>query len=99
MPQPPQADKIWKDGELVPWQDANLHLLSQAVQFGMSVFEGIRCYETPKGPAVFRLREHLRRLIDSATIYRMRPSYDVDTLVEACRRTVRENALVACYVR
>jgi branched-chain amino acid aminotransferase len=84
---------------MVPWQDANLHLLSQAVQFGMSVFEGIRCYETPKGPAIFRLREHLRRLLDSATIYRMRPSYDVDALVEACRKTVRDNALVACYVR
>ena len=99
MPAPPQADKIWRDGELVPWKDANLHLLSQAVQFGMSVFEGIRCYDTPKGPAIFRLREHLRRLLDSSTVYRMKPSHGVDALVDACRQVVRDNRLGAAYVR
>jgi branched-chain amino acid aminotransferase len=95
----PEAERIWKDGELVPWRDAQLHLLSQAVQFGMSVFEGVRCYDTPRGPAIFRLREHLRRLIDSATVYRMKPAHDVDALVDACRAVVRENRLGACYVR
>jgi branched-chain amino acid aminotransferase len=95
----PEAERIWKDGELVPWRDAHLHLLSQAVQFGMSVFEGVRCYDTPRGPAIFRLREHLRRLIDSATVYRMKPAHDVDALVDACRALVRENRLGACYVR
>jgi branched-chain amino acid aminotransferase len=99
MPPTPQAERVWRDGELVPWKDAQLHLLSQAVQFGMSVFEGVRCYDTPDGPAIFRLREHLRRLLDSATIYRMRPAYDADALVEACRQVVRENGLGACYVR
>jgi branched-chain amino acid aminotransferase len=99
MATPPESERIWKDGELVPWRDAQLHLLSQAVQFGMSVFEGVRCYDTPRGPAIFRLREHLRRLLDSATIYRMRPAYDVDALVDACRAVVKANGLGACYVR
>ncbi len=95
----PPTEKIWKDGDFIDWADATLHLLSTAVQFGTSVFEGIRCYQTPRGPAIFRLREHLRRLIDSATIYRMRPPHDIDTLVEACRAVVRVNGLQSCYVR
>lgn len=94
-----EATWIWKDGELVAWKDATVHLLSTAVQFGSSVFEGIRCYATPRGPAIFRLREHLERLLDSATIYRMRPDYSVDALVEACRRVVRDNELESCYLR
>jgi len=94
-----EATWIWKDGELVAWKDATVHLLSTAVQFGSSVFEGIRCYPTPRGPAIFRLPEHLRRLLDSATIYRMRPDHSVDALVEACRRVVRENGLESCYLR
>lgn len=93
------TEKIWKDGQLIPWADATVHLLSTAVQFGSSVFEGIRCYETPRGPAIFRLREHIRRLLDSATIYRMSPDVDLDTFVEACRLVVRENDLGSCYVR
>jgi branched-chain amino acid aminotransferase len=94
-----EATWIWKDGELVAWKDATVHLLSTAVQFGSSVFEGIRCYATPRGPAIFRLPEHVRRLMDSATIYRMRPEHSVDVLVEACRRVVRENDLESCYIR
>jgi branched-chain amino acid aminotransferase len=94
-----EATWIWKDGDLVPWKDATVHLLSTAVQFGSSVFEGIRCYATPRGPALFRLPEHIRRLLDSASIYRMRPDHSVDALVEACRRVVRENALESCYIR
>ncbi|TVP49563.1 MAG: branched-chain amino acid transaminase [Gemmatimonadales bacterium] len=94
-----EATWIWKDGELVAWKDATVHLLSTAVQFGSSVFEGIRCYATPRGPAIFRLPEHICRLLDSASIYRMRPDYPVDALVEACRRVVRENDLESCYIR
>jgi hypothetical protein len=88
-----EATWIWKDGALVPWKEATVHLLSTAVQFGSSVFEGIRCYETPAGPAIFRLREHLERLMDSATIYRMRPEWTVDALVEGSRELIRANAL------
>jgi branched-chain amino acid aminotransferase len=94
-----EAEWIWKDGELVPWKDATVHLLSTAVQFGSSVFEGIRCYATPEGPAIFRLPEHVRRLMDSATIYRMRPDWSVDAMVEACREVIRANALESAYVR
>jgi branched-chain amino acid aminotransferase len=90
---------IWKDGEFVAWKDATVHLLSTAVQFGSSVFEGIRCYHTPKGPSVFRLPEHLRRLFDSATIYRMVPEHSLQSLTEACLEVVRRNGLDACYIR
>ncbi len=93
------AEWIWKDGEFVAWQDAQVHLLSVAVQFGSSVFEGIRCYDTAKGPAIFRLREHIRRLHDSCRIYRMPLAHEEDALVEACRDTVRRNGLENCYVR
>ena len=68
-----ESDWIWKNGEMIGWHDAQLHLLSTAVQFGTSVFEGIRAYETPKGPAIFKLDQHLRRLMDSAKVYRMTP--------------------------
>jgi branched-chain amino acid aminotransferase len=94
-----EAEWIWRDGEMIPWWDAKVHLLSTAVQFGSSVFEGIRCYATPVGPAVFRLPEHLRRLIDSATIYRMRPAHTIEELTAACLRVVRENGLESCYLR
>ncbi len=69
------------------------------MQFGASLFEGIRCYETPRGPAIFRLPEHIRRLYDSATIYRMRPAHAPEVFIEACRDVVRDNALTSCYIR
>lgn len=94
-----ESDWIWHDGTFVPWADANVHLLSLAVQFGTSVFEGIRCYATPRGPAIFRLPEHIRRLRDSCAIYRMVPEYDQAALEEACRAVVRKNALADCYIR
>jgi branched-chain amino acid aminotransferase len=93
------AEWIWADGKFVPWAETKVHLLSVAVQFGSSMFEGIRCYETDDGPAVFRLREHIRRLHDSCRIYRMPLEHSVDALVEACRDTVRKNELGDCYVR
>ena len=90
---------IWKDGEFVRWEDANVHILSLAVQFAASVFEGVRCYETPRGPAVFRLHDHLRRLMASSRTYRMQPEHTIEELTEAVYATIRKNELSACYVR
>lgn len=90
---------IWKDGEFIRWEDANVHILSLAVQFASSVFEGVRCYETPNGPAVFRLHDHLKRLMGSSRTYRMQPAYTIDELAEATLATVRRNDLSACYIR
>ncbi|HEU4630284.1 MAG TPA: branched-chain amino acid transaminase [Gemmatimonadaceae bacterium] len=94
-----EAQWIWQDGEFVPWHDAKVHVLSLAVQFGSSVFEGIRCYETPDGPAIFRLREHLERLLGSCRIYRIPLEYSVDDLTEACAAAVERNGLTSCYIR
>lgn len=94
-----KAEWIWKDGTFIRWEDAQLHLLSTAVMFGTSVFEGIRAYDTPEGPQVFRLQDHLRRLIDSCRTYRFDLKYDLDALVAACVEGVRKNALSSCYIR
>jgi branched-chain amino acid aminotransferase len=90
---------IWRDGEFVRWQDATVHVLAHSLQFGSSVFEGIRCYGTPRGPAIFRLEDHLGRLLDSCKIYRMEPKYSLDELVAACCELVDRNGLDACYLR
>ena len=74
---------IWFNGKLVPHEDAKVHVLTHALHYGSSVFEGIRCYDTGAGPGVFRLREHMRRMIDSARIHRMHIPYSIDELVEA----------------
>jgi branched-chain amino acid aminotransferase len=94
-----EAEWIWKDGEFIRWQDAQVHVLSLAVQFGSSVFEGIRCYSTPEGPAVFRLPEHIRRLVDSCRIYRIDLPYTAAEIEDACTGTVARNALDSCYLR
>ena len=94
-----RTHRIWRDGELVNWDDANIHVLSHVVHYGSSVFEGIRCYETPNGGAVFRLREHMRRLLDSAKIYRMPMRWSLDDLVQATVDTVAGNDLRECYLR
>ena len=93
------TDWIWRDGEFIRWDDAQIHVLSHSVQFGSSVFEGIRCYSTARGPAIFRLQDHLQRMIDSAKIYRMDLAYSLDDLVEACCELVERNELDACYLR
>ncbi|GJG88033.1 branched chain amino acid aminotransferase [Gemmatimonadetes bacterium T265] len=90
---------IWRDGQLIPWDEATLHVMSHVVHYGSSVFEGVRCYETPAGPAVFRLREHMRRLLDSCKIYRMPMRWSLDDLVQATLDTVAANELRACYLR
>ena len=94
-----EADWIWKDGEYVQWHDAKVHLLATAVQFGTSVFEGIRAYETSNGPAIFRLGAHIDRLVDSATIYRMLPDYTAQEIADVCVDIVKKNDLQNCYIR
>jgi branched-chain amino acid aminotransferase len=94
-----EADWIWKDGAFVPWAQARVHVLSIAVQFGSSVFEGIRCYGGHAGPAIFRLHEHIRRLMDSCRIYRMDPGRSAPELEQACIDTIARNALSDCYLR
>lgn len=92
--------KIWHNGRFIAWDDAKIHVLSHVVSYGSSVFEGIRCYATPFGPAIFRLRDHVRRMVDSAKIYRMENlGYASDELAEAMLDTVRVNQLQACYLR
>ena len=93
------TEKIWHNGNLIPWQDAKIHVLSHVVSYGSSVFEGIRCYETAQGPAVFRLREHMRRLVDSAKIYRMDIPFGLDELCDSTVELIRVNGLASCYVR
>ncbi len=93
------ADKVWMNGELVAWEDARIHISSHVIHYGSSVFEGIRSYDTPKGPRVFRLRDHMRRLFDSARIYRMDVPYTLDALVGAALDTIRANGFTECYIR
>jgi branched-chain amino acid aminotransferase len=90
---------IWFDGKLVPWREANIHVLTHSLHYGLAVFEGIRAYKTDKGTAIFRLHEHMERLANSAHIYQMQLPYSREQLAEACREVVRENKLESCYVR
>ncbi len=94
-----ETEWIWHDGEFIPWADANVHVLCHSLQFGSSAFEGVRCYNTPRGPAIFRLEDHLKRLVNSCKIYRMELDYTVDDLVAACCELVERNSLDACYLR
>src|SRR5258708_5048857 len=93
------TEKIWHNGRFIKWDDAKIHVLSQVVSYGSSIFEGIRCYATPEGPAVFRLHEHVRRMADSCKIYRMDLPYSREQLAEAILELVRVNALPSCYIR
>ena len=94
-----KSDYIWFNGEMVKWADAKVHVMSHALHYGTSVFEGIRCYDTHKGSAVFRHREHMQRLHNSAKIYRFPVSYTIDELMEATRQTIRKNKLNSAYIR
>jgi branched-chain amino acid aminotransferase len=90
---------IWYDGKLVPWRDATTHVLTHSLHYGLAVFEGLRAYKTADGPAIFRLKEHVDRLFNSAHIYLMKIPYDRQTVMDACREVVRQNGLESCYVR
>lgn len=94
-----KAGKIWIDGNMVDWKDANIHVLSHVVHYGTSVFEGIRAYKNEKGVAVFRLKEHVQRLFDSAKIYKIDIPYTQEEIEEAILETVRVNELNGCYIR
>lgn len=93
------VDVIWMNGEMVAWEKATVHVLSHALHYGTGVFEGIRCYETPKGPAVFRLEDHMNRLENSARIFMMDLPYTADELVAATHETIKANGLKSCYIR
>ncbi|GIU96353.1 MAG: branched chain amino acid aminotransferase [Actinomycetota bacterium] len=94
-----QVDRIWMDGQLVDWRDAHVHVLSHALHYGSGVFEGIRAYETARGPAVWHLDEHLKRLFRSAKLYHLEIPYAREALAEAVKDTIRANGLTACYIR
>lgn len=94
-----EAKKIWLNGKLVDWHEAKVHVLTHALHYGSGVFEGIRCYSTAKGPAVFRLKDHIKRLFNSAKIYFMHINYSEEELCNAVKETIRANNLSACYIR
>ena len=93
------ADLIWFNGELMPWKNATVHVMSHALHYGSSVFEGIRAYDTHQGTCIFRLKEHIERLFDSAKIYRMNIPYTVEEVMQACKDAVKDNNLNAAYLR
>ena len=90
---------IWKNGDLIKWEDATTHVLTHALHYGTGVFEGIRAYNTPKGPAIFKADEHYTRLINSAKIYEMEVPYTADELLNATKKLIQENNLESCYIR
>ncbi|MCK4350611.1 MAG: branched-chain amino acid transaminase [Candidatus Krumholzibacteria bacterium] len=94
-----KSKKIWMDGKFVDWDDANIHVCAHVVHYGTAVFEGIRCYKTKKGAAVFRLDPHIKRLYNSAKMYRMEPERPKKEFIEACLETIRVNEMEECYIR
>ena len=94
-----ESSKIWKNGRMIPWKEATIHLAAHVIHYGSGVFEGIRCYKNDKGSAIFRLKEHLRRLIHSAKIYRMDIPYSLEKLTEACCEVLRVNQYDEAYIR
>lgn len=94
-----ESKLIWMDGELVPWPEAKIHVLTHSLHYGLGVFEGIRAYETSTGPAVFRLTPHIKRLFNSAKIYMLDIPFTVEEIIQATKDTVRENGLNSCYIR
>ena len=94
-----EQGKIWMNGKFIAWMDAKIHVMSHVIHYGTSVFEGMRCYKTPKGSSIFRLRDHIRRLFDSAKVYRMHIPFTTDEIVQACNETIRVNDFQSAYVR
>lgn len=93
------TEKIWHNGKFIDWDDAKIHVMAHVVNYGSSVFEGVRCYELPTGPAIFRAQEHMQRLLDSAKIYRIPVDYTRQQLVDAVVKTVQVNGVWPCYIR
>ncbi|MCM2314321.1 MAG: branched-chain amino acid transaminase [Thermoanaerobaculia bacterium] len=94
-----EVKKIWMNGRLVDFADAKIHILSHVIHYGSGVFEGVRCYKTKQGSAIFRLREHTRRIFDSAKIYRMAIPYTVEEFNQACVEVIQANGFESCYLR
>ena len=94
-----KTDKIWHNGTLIPWDDANIHVMSHVIHYGSSVFEGVRCYAPPSGPAIFRAQEHAQRLLDSAKVYRIDVDFTRDEIVKAMCDVVGHNGVWPCYIR
>lgn len=94
-----EHSKIWMNGKMVPWSEATVHIATHALHYATAIFEGIRCYATPRGPAVYRLDRHIERLYNSSKIYRMEPPYPVEELSEAILELIRINDLPSCYIR
>jgi branched-chain amino acid aminotransferase len=94
-----KTEKIWHNGKLIFWEDATIHVMSHVVHYGSSVFEGVRCYQLPSGPAIFRAQEHMQRLLDSAKIYRIDLDYTREELVAAMVEVVKHNNVSPCYIR
>lgn len=93
------TEKIWHNGKLINWDDARIHVMAHVIHYGSAMFEGIRCYETSRGPAIFRLKEHLQRLINSCRIYRTELEFSLDDLCRACAEVIRANKLREGYIR
>ena len=94
-----QNGKVWINGKLIPWNEANIHIASHVIHYGTSLFEGFRAYETPKGSAIFHLQSHMKRLYNSCKIYRMDIPYSQEDFSNAVIDTVRANNLPSCYIR
>src|SRR2546430_8735275 len=94
-----KTEKIWHNGKFIRWDDAHIHVMSHVVNYGSSVFEGIRCYSLPSGPAIFRAQEHMQRLIDSARIYRIDVDFTREEIQSAMVELVKMNGVCACYIR
>jgi branched-chain amino acid aminotransferase len=94
-----KGKRIWMNGQLIDWDNAKIHVLTHALHYGTAVFEGMRCYETDRGPAIFRLHDHVRRLINSAKIYLMDFRYSADEIAQAIRSVVKVNGFRECYIR
>jgi branched-chain amino acid aminotransferase len=90
---------IWMDGKMVPWRDANVHVMTHALHYGSSIFEGIRCYDTPQGPCIFRLKAHIKRFLDSAKLYRFPVAFSQEEIEQACCDSISENELSSAYIR
>jgi branched-chain amino acid aminotransferase len=99
VPTPRICEVVWHDGEFIKWNDARVHVMSHVLHYGSSIFEGIRCYATKNGPAVFRLREHMQRFLNSAKIYRMDHSWTMEQLCEGATELVRRSGMDQCYIR
>ncbi len=93
------TERIWHNGELIPWNDAKIHVMSHVVHYGSSIFEGIRCYRQPEGAGIFRLPEHMQRFLDSAKIYRMPLPFTAEQLADAVVEVVEANGVTPCYIR